>query len=224
MPTNWNDSQAKASIDLALLGKAPTGHTHAFADLTGRPTSLDGYGVTDIAEPWNTPPSGELVMTTIGGSDTIAGSARVANALEMFQFVPKATITISQVVLNVVTGAGLGRVLIYDTDANGLPTTLLYNSGDIDTSSAGAKSADCAMTLLRGKRYWIATWFSAASTMSVWATTSLPDINGGEAPVTTARKVARRTVTFASAPPDPWGWSSAEITAARPAAVWLMVA
>lgn len=34
-------------VQAALAGKADTGHGHAFADLTDKPTTLEGYGITD---------------------------------------------------------------------------------------------------------------------------------------------------------------------------------
>lgn len=32
----------------ALAGKSDTGHTHAFADITAKPTTIAGYGITDL--------------------------------------------------------------------------------------------------------------------------------------------------------------------------------
>ena len=32
----------------ALAGKSDTGHTHAFTDLTGKPTTIEGYGITNL--------------------------------------------------------------------------------------------------------------------------------------------------------------------------------
>lgn len=34
-------------VQAALAGKADTGHAHKFADLTDKPTTLEGYGITD---------------------------------------------------------------------------------------------------------------------------------------------------------------------------------
>ena len=34
-------------VQAALAGKAEAGHAHAFADITDRPTTLEGYGITD---------------------------------------------------------------------------------------------------------------------------------------------------------------------------------
>lgn len=38
-----------AGLETTLAGKAPAAHSHAFASLTGRPTTLAGYGITDAA-------------------------------------------------------------------------------------------------------------------------------------------------------------------------------
>lgn len=41
-----NPVQNKA-VHAALAGKSDTGHAHAFADITEKPTTLEGYGITD---------------------------------------------------------------------------------------------------------------------------------------------------------------------------------
>ncbi|AXS39273.1 hypothetical protein [Breoghania sp. L-A4] len=42
------DAKASAAdLTTGLAGKSDTGHTHAFGDLTGKPTTLSGYGITD---------------------------------------------------------------------------------------------------------------------------------------------------------------------------------
>lgn len=38
-----------AQVDTALAGKSDVGHTHTFASLTSKPTTLAGYGITDGA-------------------------------------------------------------------------------------------------------------------------------------------------------------------------------
>ncbi len=39
----------KTYVDTEVAGRSPTGHTHSFASLTSRPTTLAGYGITDAA-------------------------------------------------------------------------------------------------------------------------------------------------------------------------------
>lgn len=39
--------QEDKAIHTALASKAAAGHTHAFGDITGKPTTLAGYGITD---------------------------------------------------------------------------------------------------------------------------------------------------------------------------------
>lgn len=194
--------------------------------ITNKPTTLDGAGITDLAHAWVTPPGGEWVVTTIGGADTLVGSARNVLGLELFQFVPQAAVTLTQVAVSVsaaLSGA-LGRVLIYDTDVDGRPAGKLYQSIDLDCSAVGFKTDTCALSLARGKRYWIGSWFNLAVTMHVWPVSALPDINGGVLPSTSGRKILRRTVGYGNAAPDPFGWSPSEINGGRPAAVWLGVA
>ena len=46
-PTADLHAATKQYVDTGLAGKAATSHTHAFADLTSKPTTIAGYGITD---------------------------------------------------------------------------------------------------------------------------------------------------------------------------------
>ena len=39
----------KSEVDTRLDTKSNTGHTHTFASLTSKPTTLSGYGITDAS-------------------------------------------------------------------------------------------------------------------------------------------------------------------------------
>ena len=70
-----------------------------------------------------------------------------------------------------------------------------------DLSTTGNKILTASVTLYRGRTYWLGVRHSATAALSAWPLQSTPDLNGGTTMVTTARKILRRTVTFATAAP-----------------------
>ena len=64
---------------------------------------------------------------------------------------------------------------------------------------------------------------SSTATLSAWASTAMPDLNGG-ASVTTAREVLRRTLAYATAAPGTWGYLASETNAGPGTAIWLRAA
>ena len=90
-------------------------------------------------------------------------------------------------------------------------------------SAIGVKAATAALTLRSGITYWLGIRHSSTATLSAWASTATPDLNGG-APVTTARKVLRRTLAYATAAPGTWGYLASETTAGPGTAIWMRAA
>ncbi len=80
-----------------------------------------------------------------------------------------------------------------------------------------------AQILRRGITYWIGIRHSSTAILSAWASTATPDLNGGT-PVTTARKVLRRTLAYATAAPGTWGYLASETNAGPASAIWLRAA
>ncbi|EEW24417.1 DUF2793 domain-containing protein [Rhodobacter ferrooxidans] len=176
--------------------------------------------------PWLTPAAGEYVLTTSGaGGTTTSTLAGAAGRIDLFPFIPRADITVNQAAVYVTTliASALGKVVIYGADANGRPGSLIQETADMDFSTTGVKSATIAQTLRQGRTYWIGIRHSSTATLSAWPLTATPDLNGG-VPVTSARKVLRRTLTYATAAPASWGFVASEISAAAATAIWLRMA
>ncbi|WP_201743960.1 DUF2793 domain-containing protein [Paragemmobacter ruber] len=193
------------------------------ARLGGQTLRLDGQ--QEIA--WLTPPAGELVLTTTGvGGGATTTLAGAAGRIDLFPFLPRADLGIDRLVLNATTAVAgaLARVLVYASDANGRPDGLILETGDLDLGTTGTKSATVGLTLRQGRCYWLGTRHSSTATTSAWALTATPDLNGGTAPATTARKVLRRTVAWANPAPATWGYAAAEISATTAPAIWLRMA
>jgi hypothetical protein len=176
--------------------------------------------------PWLGPVAGDFLLTTTGAGGAAPGTlAGAANQVDLFPFSPRADVTLDRLAINC-TGAvasALAKIAVYTSDANGRPDQRLTETGDLDCSTTGTKLATVSLTLRRGTVYWIGVRHSSTATLSAWAATATPDINGG-AIATTARKVLRRTLAYASAAPASWGFVSSEINAGPATAVWLRAA
>ena len=187
-------------------------------------------GVTRILAdqdvPWISPAAGDYALTTTGAGGAATGVlAGAAGRMDLFPFIPRDDITIDRLSVNVTTliAAALGKIVLYAADATGRPAALILETGDLDFSTVGLKEATVAQTLRRGITYWIGIRHSSTAILSAWASTATPDLNGG-APVTTARKVLRRTLAYATAAPGTWGYLSSETSAGPGTAIWLRAA
>ncbi len=221
------------SAPVVLAGQSsdpssPANGTVWYNATTGQLKAQTG-GVAQIIDsqeglPWLTPVSGEYMMTTMGAGGALGTLAGVAGRIDLYPFTARADNAVTGLAANVTTlvAAALGKFVVYDCDASGRPNALLLETADLDFSTVGVKTATVSITLRQGKTYWLGIRHSSTATLSAWLSTSTPDINGG-APTTTARKVVRRSLAYATAASSIWGWSSAEINAAAPTAIWLKV-
>lgn len=183
-------------------------------------------GVTRIlapdAIPFVAPTSGDYVLTTIGAGGATGTLAGAADRVDIFPFIPRADLSIDRLAVNVTTAvaASLGKIVLYASNASGQPAGLLTETGNLDFSTIGVKEATVALTLRKGVTYWIGVRHSSTATLSAWAAAATPDLTVN-APTTQFRKVLRRTVTFASAAPNPWTYVSSETANAVATAIWL---
>lgn len=119
------------------------------------------------------------------------------------------------IVCTTLVAAGNVKIVVYDTDASGYPTTLLHETANLSTATTGVKTATSINTVsfTKGKLYWIGVrWSSATNALRANALASITTIGGmGTTSVATAGTVMQRTITFANAAPNPWVFNSAEI-------------
>lgn len=169
------------------------------------------------------PPSQEWLLTTNGAGGATSALAGAANRMDIFPFIPAEDLAIDSLAVNctVAVAGALCKLVIYDALSNGQPGALVVETATADLSTTGNKTVPASLTLIRGRTYWLGVRHSSTATLSSWALQATPDINGGTAPVTTARKILRRTLSFASAAPSGWGFTSSEISPAAATAIWL---
>ena len=229
-----NTGRVRFPVGLALTGLAADPGSSADGWLwhnstTGQLRARLG-GVTRILAdqdvPWISPAAGDYALTTTGAGGAATGVlAGVAGRMDLFPFIPRDDLTVDRLSVNVTTliAAALGKIVLYAADATGRPTTLILETGDLDFSTVGLKEAIIAQTLRCGITYWIGIRHSSTAILSAWASTATPDLNGG-APVTTARKVLRRTLAYATAAPGTWGYLASETNAGPGTAIWMRAA
>ena len=168
------------------------------------------------------PGSGDYVLTTIGAGAATGTLAGVADRVDLFPFVPRADLSIDRLSVNVTTAvaSALGKIVLYASNASGQPAGLLTETGTLDFSTTGVKEATVALTFRKGVTYWLGIRHSSTATLSAWVANATPDLTV-TAPTTQQRKVLRRTVTFATAAPNPWTYVSSETANAVATAIWL---
>jgi hypothetical protein len=114
-----DDDDFAGSMTTALAGKASSAHTHTFASLTSKPTTVSGYGITDLATVATSGSAGDL-------STGFIPNARVG-LLAVSQHEASLSIAWSQVTSTPTTLAGYGITDSYDgsfSSLSGKPTTI----------------------------------------------------------------------------------------------------
>ncbi len=201
----------------ALWHNATSGQVRVRAD--GRSAVLNPMQ----AVTWLTPVAGDYVMTTSNGGGATTTLLGAAGRVDIFPFVPRGDCVIDRLAVNCTTAvaAALGKLVVYASDNLGRPAGLLLETVDLDFGTTGVKTATVAITLLEGKCYWLGVRHSSTATLAAWQLYATPDLNGGNTPVTTARKLFRRTLAYATVAPASWGYASIELNSANATAVWL---
>lgn len=173
---------------------------------------------------WLTPVTGDYMLTTMGAGSTTGTLAGAASRIDLFPFTARADSAVSGLAVNctAAVASALGKLVVYDSDSLGRPNALLLETADLDLSTTGVKTGAVSLMLRAGKTYWLGFRSSSTATISTWAPTATPDINGGT-PVTAARKILRRTLAYTTTATSTWGFLSSEISSAAAPAIWLQV-
>lgn len=146
--------------------------------------------------------------------------AGIANNIDISPYVAPYSFTINNIGVNVgtpVTGAFV-KIVIYESDINGAPSNLLYESDQINVSSGSGYRAAASMTFnfVVGKMYYIGVRHSSTATIRHFfaaGTVSLGLIGGSTG--TTYATIIRRSLAFATAAPNPFNMINAERIAAN---------
>jgi len=203
-------------------GKTIFRNTGAFSSaLTLIDYLTTGYGGGEMAMPLA--PVGEYITTASLGGAAPGTVTPTADRVQIYQFCPRKTFTADLAAINCTTlqSGAAAKVVCYDSTPEGLPRALLFESGAMDCTTTGEKTAAISQTFLAGHVYWIGLKSTGGPSVTAWSSGSVPAVHGGSAVRTTAATLLSHTATYSSAAPATWTWTSADITSVAPVAIWL---
>jgi hypothetical protein len=157
------------------------------------------------------PGTGDHLTTSMGSGTTTGTAAGVVGRFDIFPFVPRGDFTADLIAVNVSTAvaAAQGKLVIYGSNALGQPTNLIFESAALDFSTTGFKSAAINVAFRKGQVFWMGIRHSSTASTTTFAASATPDLTTSDLTVQ-LRKVLRRTLAFATAAPDPWGYLSTQ--------------
>lgn len=159
--------------------------------------------------------SGDVTVNTI--ISQTANIAQTALSIRLSPYLPAQSLTTSNLFINVSSAAAgsLCTIVIY-SDANGVPTNLLYESADLDCSTTGSKTAITSFNFVAGTLYWLGLKTNATTS----AKTSI--FNGyplGASAGSTFVSYQKLSITYSSAAPNPIG--TIALSPAQPTMVYI---
>ena len=141
------------------------------------------------------------LVTSFINTTSLPNILQTANRITAYPFVPASTMTSTALVVRCAIGvaSALGRIVIY-SNVNGEPSTILYQSANLDCSISGDKTVATAFTFTQGVVYWLAFHSSGIQTMSgIQASSMIPIFST----TTTISNHFYRGFSFASGAPSP---------------------
>lgn len=148
-------------------------------------------------------------------------SAQAAGRLELAPFFVSEDFAIDRIGVAVSTAvaSSLCKILVYDSGSDGWPGSVVYQSGDLDCSTTGAKEATVSFTFTAGVKYWIGTWANSTQTLRCIATGATVSLGPTSNTGTSYNNMIRRTVSYAGSAPDPFTAVFGDLFGGTPAAI-----
>lgn len=104
---------------------------------------------------------------------TLATTAQSAGVIRCFPFFPMKTFSIASISINVTTSVASSNArILFFSDLEGAPSSKLYESANIDTSTTGVKTVTQSYTFDGGTNYWLCLHTSASITISTYPATT----------------------------------------------------
>jgi len=168
------------------------------------------------------PAAGVFVGNLLTGTLTTLASA--ANRVDITPFMPRVSFTIDQIGLSVSTAAaGSACGLIFDTDINGRPTTILAQGDNVDTGAVATVMGAVSFTFRAGKLYYVGGWTQAACTLRCGQTYTQVPLSWTNAATPARQAVLRRTQAWGGAATN-WVYAVGQHTTASAPFVLMRVA
>jgi hypothetical protein len=138
----------------------------------------------------------------------------VANRIDLAPYYTSSTFTADQLGIRVTTVAtgGLGRILVYGSNADGWPDALLFQgSVDLDMGgTTGFRFHAEDFTFQRGTQYWVGIHTNSVARYAGIATSSAVNLGLTSGDATSYATVLRRTFAFGSPAPSSWAYVNSE--------------
>jgi len=196
-------------VAATITGLATVATTGAYDDLTGTPTIP---GTNSLGNSAGLVPSAGVCISNALNTTALGTAAQVANRTVITPFIPGHNITIDQLGVSVSTFVASANVkcIIYDSDSNGRPTTVLRETANIDAGSNGTRfAAITSLTLTAGKVYWIGLRSSSTATLRTLGVGATHILSHTNAATPVAQGVLILTETFANAAAT-WTYASSQ--------------
>ena len=148
------------SIDFTGAGVTATNVGNA---VTVNIPSGGGGGGAGGVHVLTTPISNRVYGVRTNSQSSFSNGGLAANTILLNPFIPAKSLTIKNLVLSVASLAvgGLIRAVIY-SDLNGVPSSKLLESTDLDASTTGNKTYTVSFTFTAGTTYWLGAYSNAA--------------------------------------------------------------
>lgn len=152
-------------------------------------------------------PAGSFVRLTGSSPSASAGSsgAGVADRIALSPCRHAVSYTPASLAVRVTTGVALaqGRILLYVSDADGLPSALAFVSPALDFSAVATITTPFTSVISAGVQYWAGVWHSSTASIVTMSATTAPHIESATSDSTQTTSLVQ-SVAFAGAAPDPW--------------------
>jgi len=207
-------------------GSAWGGITGTLADQTDLSAALDGKAddaeITALTSRISTisnfasPNAGGVVVGQYydnsfqgSASGTLIGAA---NRIDLAPYYTSVDLPIDRIGCGVSTAvaASLFKIVIYNSESNGWPSTLAYESGDLSGATATFAEATLSFTFLKGTQYWVGVRHSSTCTLRTVAVASAVNLGLTSNNAANYATVLRRTLTYATAATSPWNFTNAD--------------
>lgn len=149
---------------------------------------------------------------------TLAGAA---NRLDLGPFFTSQPLRVDRVAVAVSTAvaSALAKIVIYNSNDDGVPDQLIYESGDLDCSTTGGKEVTVDITFDANRVYWLGYRHNSTATLRSIVSSSALNMGMSSSNSSTMLSCLRRTVAYASAAPDPWAFTDSDAVFATPPSI-----
>lgn len=186
---------------------------------------LNGADGLSMGQSLIAPAAGAFLANATNAS-ALSAVAQVADRVTIAPFVPRHAMTIDQLGCSISTllAASSVKLVLYDSDAQGRPTTILRETATIDSATTGTKFASIAsFTFAAGKVYWLGLRASATQSVRTVSSAATPVLAATNAATPVLQTTLTKTETYANAAAN-WTYANSQLSNLSPPLILMRVA